>query len=930
MTYIAPGPIVYQDFAPQVTAVLHPLTPHMSGPHAWLVRYAQSSEKALGALGYYDWLDDTVFSWPNQPATSLLDPTYTKLFIDQALLRYYQATVSGGQNIRKVTGKANQIRSSVISFSDNGTDYPHDTQFLDRGVKVGDIARVRATVSSVTYTLWTYVNGFIGEAIAAAVGAATSGASNKGAQSASTSIVQLSGAQNCVDPTASGTSYDGRVSGYITETYTVVVTQGSVNGLYTTAKVRVISASGTDDQASVVPAIHGQPTSIGTRGLTVTFTTDNTLQCSDDATDADLSPTDLIVGQKWQITVNQLWAPVTPTSGGTYTGTRDMSYIVRVSRGGLYAASPQITVTTTDGSDISGPTTVSATNTFVSIGNYGAQIKFSGTALVAGDVYVVPVTAPTVGEMQTIVLGNNFNPAVTDNTEVELTLFIRRESLQISENRVGAAPLVNWSQTLTNFTVQSGITAFDSSWTDSGTPVALPVVSDAGQGYGAMFVEYRAWQSTLCNTFNVISDIADLDTMISGANHPDNPLKYMVGKCLANANGANVAFSAVCDPDDVNSWNRVLELIGARNDVYGLVPYTHDPAVQSLYQAHVNDASGPTSNLWRVVWFAANDVTTKNIVSSTLSTDGETVLATITDDPDTDGTQYTLVTVPASNSNFISNHVTPGDIVRIQYTGDGFGGTVYSSYVVARVLSEESLLLTAGPDAALDTPQKLEIWRNLDATSEAAAIGLQAGAFGDHRVRMVWPSTAEADGYSVDGIFVAAALAGLRAGVVPHQGLTRLPLAGFTSVNATSQKFNKAQLDSMAASGVLIVMQDLQVGTIFARHAVTTGPTTLDTYREEMYISNADSISYRFKEEFEPFIGITNVTPSLLLVLRDVAKTTINVLKGELFTTLLGGQLISGTVVQIAQHALLRDRVVAILSLRLPFATNNIEIHLQL
>jgi hypothetical protein len=65
------------------------------------------------------------------------------------------------------------------------------------------------------------------------------------------------------------------------------------------------------------------------------------------------------------------------TSGGSYTGTEDQTYTVEVTTGGA-PGTAQITVTST-GSDSSGPTTVTAWDTPVAVGNYGVTISFSST-----------------------------------------------------------------------------------------------------------------------------------------------------------------------------------------------------------------------------------------------------------------------------------------------------------------------------------------------------------------------------------------------------------------------------------------------------------------------------------------------------------------------------------------------------------------------
>src|SRR6266566_3429417 len=78
---------------------------------------------------------------------------------------------------------------------------------------------------------------------------------------------------------------------------------------------------------------------------------------------------------------------------------------------------------------------------------------------------------------------------------------------------------------------------------------------------------------------------------------------------------------------------------------------------------------GPVRHLPGVLFFNLQGVATKALVSSATSTDTN-VLAKLTDDPNTAGTQYTLLQVPLGNAAFVDNGVKAGDIVRFLFTTD--------------------------------------------------------------------------------------------------------------------------------------------------------------------------------------------------------------------------------------------------------------------
>ena len=937
-TYVLPQVQVFQDFQAAATANAATLNAHISGPHAYLLRYAEESERSKGLLGYYDNIVDTNYAWPTLPAGAIVDEGYVKVYIKDALLKYYEDGLSSGSVITKVSGYNNRIRSATKAFKANGTTYPRSADFYDRDVAPGDVVKVRGLSSGLSVTLWTYVKNLIPDVVAAVVGASSADTNNGTTQSATSTVVKLAGADNCVYPLANVTAYDGLPSGDINETYDILVTGSSVNGDLTTATLRIISGSGNDDVAEVVPSAAFAATTIGTRGLTVEFFNSATGGCSASATADDVPADDLIIGQRWRVTVADDFAPATSASGGTYDSAVDTVYVVEVTRGGLFASAtkPQISVSTSNGTDVSGPTTVSASATAVAVGTAGVTITLTGAGLRKGDKYYIECTGTVAGNYRTIELGHSLDTGITAGAQVEVTLYIRKPALNVTKNRTGFAPLLNWDTSETELTVYSGMVAYDSTWTDSGVELALDVVSESSKGYGAVYVEYRAWLQTLTGEVNFIDNVGDLDTAIAGALDPDNPLKWGVFKALENSNGTAVGYTAVSNPDDTTTWADALEVLLGRDDVYGLVPLTRNRTVLDLYAAHVTAVSGPTQSLWRVLWVNLAGIpeipvvsagsTVANHLAATTS-DGEECLATITDDPDTSGSQYTIVNNTNANGDFVTNGVRIGDVVRAVYAGDGFGATTYSEYVIAEVVSEDQLRLVSGPAAPINSAAKIEIWRSLSATAEAAEIALDAGSWGSRRIRAVWPDTVESSGTVMEGYFLAASLAGLSAGLLPQQPLTRVEIVGYSRVNRTTVKFNRSQLDALAAAGVYIVTQNPD-GKIYTRHAVTTGDYADINQREESVTRNIDSVSYLLRDLLDPFIGIYTVNFSVISRIDYFVNIALREMSQLASNTTSGPQLLAYDNLVIAPDSLLRDKINVTVSVTVPYALNSIAVTL--
>lgn len=584
-----------------------------------------------------------------------------------------------------------------------------------------------------------------------------------------------------------------------------------------------------------------------------------------------------------------------------------------------------------------------------------AEDADESTELVKNTFY--PVTAGTtyagsgwvITNAGTIVVGTDPIYLVRDdeaNTErqvpLDLKLYIKDE-IQVSRVRPEAPALTNYWLEATQVCIQEGITAYHPEWTSAGAEQPLTVES------GRVYAEYREFVADLADEVNSISDVADLDNII-GQLDPDNPLKWGVYKALSNSNGTVVKYTAVAhpvnyDPDnyqetgpDLDSWVQVLERIKGRDDMYNLVPLTFNRQVHNLWAAHIDGESDELSNNWKGGFFSLLAQPQQLLVGEGALVGGvlgetmaEPKLATLSDDPNATGSdQFTLLQVPADGSGelgyFITNNVQPGDIVRYNFSVDQFGDEQYEEYLVDQVLSENSLLLFTSADAAVTVPQRFEIWHNRNRNEIAEDLAQQAGGFSNRRIVGVWPDQVAEGGVSQPGYYLAAALAGLASGVVPHQPLTNVEVAGFDDFTRSYKFFNETQLNRMAEAGVWIVTEDRD-GTPHNRHALTTDNLDLNR-REEMIRRNVDSMSYLFLRRLRPFIGRTNVQPGMLRRLRYEVSNIIRFLSNNGYTEELGSQLISGEIRTLEVHPLLRDRIVIVLDLVVPAPLNNIELHL--
>jgi hypothetical protein len=697
----------------------------------------------------------------------------------------------------------------------------------------------------------------------------------------------------------------------------------------------VISASGTDNVAEVTPAAFGQPTAIGTRGLSLTFSL-ATGSCETAATAGNYAANTFIVGQTWTVTGTGAYVKACPTASGTYTGPADDTYIVEVTRGGLFNTNPQISITTSRGADIAGPITVTAAATPVVVGSYGVSIAFARcgtlgdeiTGLRKGDRFYIPVVAAAPGPVRTLALRHNLPEGMLGLTDLDISLHMPR-TIELPAVTAGAGGSVNYTFNGTQVSLNSGATATDASWLVGGQPAPLPLASGgvdaSGLEFGRVYIQYREWLFVANPTLQFVTATSGLED-IPGQNDPDNPLRFGAGKALAAAGGAGIGFVQVKDPDSLQDWQTALSVVEARNEVYNIVPMSNNIAVLNAVAAVVATESAPEMSNWKGAIFSAPIVEVRRIQPTVL------LQATVADNPQAAGTQYTLMTV--AGGTLLTSGVRPGDAVRFLYTANGFGGETYTVFTVSEVLSETTLVLATGTSVPITVPQRVEIYHYNTKVEMADSAVAFAQQFSDRRIVVTAPDIVYEGGRPTAGYYASASIGGLIAAVLPHQGLTNVAIPGIGNVvERTRDLFSVTQLERMSAGGVWVITAD-RIGNTYTKHAVTTDTSDLKN-REEMIRRNADSTSYDFAAILRKYVGKTNATPTVLALIEYEFDRLIADLTTTVLVPGLGPRLLSAAIgldesgqKLLRVHPLAADRIEALVAATFPAPANNIDLYI--
>jgi hypothetical protein len=906
MAYISPQNRIFQELTVTPPAGQNPQSTLLVGGNAQLVRYSSPAERQLGLLGFYDAIGTSVFEWPNRVAGALVDLSYTKLTIENALLRWATATAAS-------------FDSTSISFADpvaTNAAANRGSAFLSRDVQRGDVVKISGSVGGETEELWTRVLGVTPDVAPAVIGAPVSDLANPLAISTPlTTVVAGSGNTGDINfSSADISNWDPLVTGILTESYTITTV---ISGNEVSARFDIISSTGLDNRLNVAMVDGKLP--LGNYGA---------LLVPSKAIGED---DEFAIGDSWSATIRKIYTPAVAASGGSYNRRTSVQYIIDVVSGGTFAKNPQILVTSADGRERSGPHVVSALSSPVAIGSSGVTFSlFSGVGLRKGDRYYIEVSGVSDGPIRTVRLQNSLSPSLLTAASIACNFH-----LVVSELNVPMSDL-SWEANELEISVYGGIQSTHPTVTDGfGEAVNLEVLSADILGAGKLFVTYRAWLPTIAEQLTLLLTTDDL-SKIPGDLSPDNPLKYAAFIALSNSNGSGLYVGAVQNPASLNSWSQVLEVSSNFDDVYNLVPLSEDEEVQALFAAHVASSSGPVTQLWRAAWVTVPSAPEIPLVSAesnirghreAKTSDGLIAFGTFSDDPATAAVSFTLLQVPSNNAKFVSKGVRPGDTVRTLFQEAG-NSTTYSEFIVDQVVNENTIKLVSGPSTAQSVPIKFEVWRSLSPSEEAEQIATYASTFNDRRIRVVYPDSAFVGPEKVSGVYIAAAAASLSSSVFPHQSLTRSEINGFSSLSERLRRFSFGDLDTLGSRGVWLVVQD-RAGRIFNRHAVTSDTKSIN-FLEESVTRNLDSLSYRIRDLFAPFIGVTNVSGTSEIQLRGDLVKSLDDLANFVPSAGLGPQLVDYDIVTFERSATFLDRFIVKVNFTVPFANNGLDVYLTI
>lgn len=644
----------------------------------------------------------------------------------------------------------------------------------------------------------------------------------------------------------------------------------------------------------------------------------------------------------------------TVTSGFAATPNSNVLTMVSASTtGSITAASNSLTVASATGLEIGDEVTI------VGAGTAGATLtatinNISGTTITLGTAAVTTVTSQAVTKVNPVNLNpvtNTLNSTAGDvvkltYTDLSLVAHVFTSTIQSVTTSSGLnGTIVSYS--LTDSLPSSAVMAAQTvlvtvlkTFNDQQIPATNPLtlasnydtstVGTTGQitvkagvslVYGKVingyvYAGYQALRTDLSGSILTFNDITDLEAKFTDLSDA-NPLGLAVQLALANTTG-RIRAIAVSSNDLTGHTAALTTAQGLR--LYYLVPLTQDPAILQEYSSHCTQMSTPQNAAWRIAFVNTAQPTIEAIgqytATSPNSNGGANATALV-------GSTYVLT---ASNATFITDGVLPGDV--ITFTAATATPTQVGAHAVVSVISNQQLVVnTTAPATAIS----YYITRSMSKTETATAVAAVSSGFNNKRITHVQPDLA---GVSISGVtkyvpgyYLAAALAGLASGSPVQQGFTNVGIAGIEDLKDSNFWFAKADLNTMAAAGTLLYVQDTAGGVPYCRHELTTDMSVLNN-RELLKVKEIDFLSYFYYDKIKSFIGSWNITSSSINTLRQTLVASSELLKSQSLPK-IGPVLLSYNIVTLIQDPVNTDTIDCTMTVAVGTPMNYVDITLE-
>lgn len=443
---------------------------------------------------------------------------------------------------------------------------------------------------------------------------------------------------------------------------------------------------------------------------------------------------------------------------------------------------------------------------------------------------------------------------------------------------------------------------------------------------GKLYPEFRVLKASKDTDEDIfeITTIADIQNNF-GTIAIENDLAYGC-YCALRGSAGRTIYAIRTSGNEAGDFELAMKKTEFDSSLYSFVPLTTNPDVADIVVKYNAAMSEPDVKMWRRTLVGVDNP--GEYVLATTGNDGKSITATVKAGNGKEGS----ITIASNNvdlkavaleDSYIS--MRPGDKIKILSSGAVYTIVGTTGSTEAEIYAENSSAVTA-----VTTATAIALIKADKVANTVEYVGAIAHKYSSRRASVVFcdgGTTTEDDRVvEVPNRFLAAEIAGISSAVVPQQSITHTVIQGINKASRMYSRYTNAQLDDIAAQGVLIVTQDTKGTDCYIRHQLTTEMDKGNLYFEESCTRNLDNISYALADIVNKYIGKANVTTSALRSIKVDITSALTEFTQDAKDDMVGPSLVDWDGLEIYQDPKFKDRVIINVNLYLPLPLNNIKL----
>lgn len=554
-----------------------------------------------------------------------------------------------------------------------------------------------------------------------------------------------------------------------------------------------------------------------------------------------------------------------------------------------------------------------------------------------------------------ITLWTEIDDTNVDDTTV-LTLTERKSIDKINLDILAPLEVTGNANTKTSYMIDNTVSPDDGSFSAT-LYVYLPLTAPNGPDFTNRIIStkeiktlsnysgssnlYKVVDGVLYNLFianrvDISNNIFEVNTEnyteLLGSPTKNNKLSYAMKLISAEVPGASMKVY-VTEDDTPDAYISALEKLATSETVYSVSALTDDSSVLNSLVGMVDVASTDTIAKWKMAVMCPR----VPHFYKKLETD-----------------TYTITQIGATNSfyvesadgGFLTVGTREGDVIlgsqSLAEAEDTYYDTAsetYSSAAYAKVdsvVTDKKLIVTvysATTDlGSVLSGQNLVIGRINKFDDIREAIRDNLTSISNHGVVSIFPDkyefTVDSDSELVPGYYTAAVLNAAMAHLPPQQGLSNMSFNSINKVIGSSFQFTDRELDEIASSGSLVILQESYSSRPYILRQLTTDMKSLET----MEINKVRCLDYAtigFASVLNDFVGKRNVTEENVQEISRLLDQAGSSLVRSTKNKFLGSVITWYKIVDVYVPKGEKDAITAVIDVETPTSLNKIRLYVS-